>query len=66
MNTRILPCYFMELQTLTLGASIAEDVGTKLLMVKEVKENTPPGEVIQSTFQYKDSEKYDAQVVRRK
>jgi len=56
---------FYGIAALTLGASIAEDVGTKLLMVQEVKENTPPGEVIQSTFQYKDSEKYDAQVVRK-
>ena len=56
---------FYGIAALTLGASIAVDVGTKLLMVQEVKENTPPGEVIQSTFQYKDSEKYDAQVVRK-
>ena len=56
---------FYGIAALTLGASIAEDVGTKLLMVQEVKENTPPGEVIQSTFQYKDSEKYNAQVVRK-
>ncbi|MFZ0263618.1 MAG: hypothetical protein WAL42_00915 [Nitrososphaeraceae archaeon] len=56
---------FYGIAALTLGASIAEDVGTKLLMVQEVKENTPQGEVIQSTFQYKDSEKYDAQVVRK-
>jgi hypothetical protein len=56
---------FYGIAALTLGASIAEDVGTKLLMVQEVREDTPPGEVIQSTFQYKDSEKYDAQVVRK-
>ena len=56
---------FYGIAALTLGASIAEDVGTKLLMVQEVKEITPPGEVIQSDFQYKDSEKYDAQVVRK-
>jgi hypothetical protein len=56
---------FYGIAALTLGASIAEDVGTKLLMVQEVKENTPPGESIQATFQYKDSEKYDAQVVRK-
>jgi hypothetical protein len=42
---------FYGIAALTLGASIAEDVGTKLLMVQEVKENTSPGEVIQSTFQ---------------
>jgi hypothetical protein len=56
---------FYAIAALTLGASIAEDVGTKLLMVQEVNENTSPGEVIQSTFQYKYSEKYDAQVVRK-
>jgi hypothetical protein len=56
---------FYGIAALTLGASIAEDVGTKLLMVQEVKENTSPGEVIQSTFQYKASDKYDAEVIRK-
>jgi hypothetical protein len=56
---------FYGIAALTLGASIAEDVGTKLLMVQEVKENTSPGEVIQSNFQYKASDKYDAEVIRK-
>jgi hypothetical protein len=56
---------FYGIAALTLGASIAEDVGTKLLMVQELKENTSPGEVIQSTFQYKASDKYDAEVIRK-
>ena len=56
---------FYGIAALTLGASIAEDVGTKLLMVQEVKENTSPGEIIQSTFQYKASDKYDAEVIRK-
>jgi hypothetical protein len=56
---------FYGIAALTLGASIAEDVGTKLLMVQEVKENTSLGEVIQSTFQYKASDKYDAEVIRK-
>jgi hypothetical protein len=45
--------------------SIAEDVGTKLIMVQEVEEKTPPGAISQSSFQYKASDKYDAEVIRK-
>lgn len=56
---------FYGIAALTLGASIAEDAGTKLLMVQEIAEKTPPGEVIQSSFQYEASDKYDAEVIRK-
>lgn len=56
---------FYGIAALTLGMSIAEDVGTKLLMVQEVEEKTPPGAIIQSSFQYKASDKYDAEVIRK-
>jgi hypothetical protein len=57
---------FYGIAALTLGMSIAEDAGTKLLMVQEVEEKTPPGAVIQSSFLYEASDKYDAEVIRRK
>ncbi len=60
-----LTIFFYGIAALTLGASIAEDVGTKLLMVQEVKERTLPGTAIEASFQYKPSEKYDAEVVRK-
>ena len=56
---------FYGIAALTLGMSIAEDVGTKLLMVQQVEEKTPPAVIIQSSFQYKASDKYDAEVIRR-
>jgi hypothetical protein len=56
---------FYGIAALTLGMSIAEDVGTKLLMVQEVEEKTPPGAISQSSFQYKASDKYDAEVIRK-
>ena len=56
---------FYGIAALTLGMSIAEDVGTKLLMVQEVEETTPPGAIIESSFQYKASDKYDAEVIRK-
>jgi hypothetical protein len=56
---------FYGIAALTLGMSITEDVGTKLLMVQEVEEKTPPGAISQSSFQYKASDKYDAEVIRK-
>jgi hypothetical protein len=56
---------FYGIAALTLGMSIAEDVGTKLLMVQQVEEKTPPAAIIQSSFQYKASDKYDAEVIRK-
>ena len=56
---------FYGIAALTLGMSIAEDAGTKLWMVQEVEERTPPGAVIQSSFLYKASDKYDAEVIRK-
>ncbi|HJU85421.1 MAG TPA: hypothetical protein VJ551_02935, partial [Nitrososphaeraceae archaeon] len=56
---------FYGIAALTLGMSIAEDVGTKLLMVHQVEEKTPPAAIIQSSFQYKASDKYDAEVIRK-
>jgi hypothetical protein len=56
---------FYGIAALTLGMSIAEDVGTKLLMVQQVEEKTPPAAIIQSSFQYKASDKYNAEVIRK-
>jgi hypothetical protein len=60
-----LTVLFYGLAALTLGMSIAEDAGTKLLMVQEVEEKTIPGEPTQSSFLYKSSDKYDAEIIRK-
>jgi hypothetical protein len=56
---------FYGIAALTLGMSIAEDVGTKLVLVQQVEEKTPPAAIIQSSFQYNASDKYNAEVIRR-
>jgi hypothetical protein len=56
---------FYGIASLTLGMSIAEDAGTKLLMVQEVQEKTPIGATLNSSFLYKPSDKYDAEVIRK-
>ncbi|MBA3750229.1 MAG: HAMP domain-containing histidine kinase [Nitrosopumilus sp.] len=56
---------FYAIAALTLGISIAEDAGTKLLMVYVVEEKTPVGAPNESSFLYKQSEKYDGQIVYR-
>ena len=45
-----LTVLFYGIAALTLGASIAEDAGTKLLMVQETEEKSIPGEPIQSSL----------------
>jgi signal transduction histidine kinase len=47
---------------LTLALSIAEDAGTKLSMVKIVQEKSPVGATTQSSFLYKPSQKYNAEI----
>jgi hypothetical protein len=56
---------FYGIASLTLGVSIAEDAGTKLLMVQEVQEETPIGATLNSSFLYEPSDKYDAEVIRK-
>jgi hypothetical protein len=56
---------FYGIASLTLGMSIAEDAGTKLLMVQEVQEKTPVGAMTNSSFLYKQSDKYDAEIIRK-
>jgi signal transduction histidine kinase len=56
--------FFYALAALTLACSIIEDASTKLLMVQIIYENDPRSPpVTQSSFQYKDSQKYDGQIV---
>ena len=47
---------------LTLALSIAEDAGTKLLMVQVIQEKSPPGTTSKSSFVYKPSQKYNAEI----
>lgn len=54
---------FYGIAALTLGSSILEDAGTKLLLVQVVQEKSPPGATIESSFLYKASEKYDGEII---
>jgi hypothetical protein len=56
---------FYGIAALTLAISIAEDAGTKLLMVQVVQEKSVPGAATESSFLYKDSEKYKGQIIRK-
>jgi nitrogen-specific signal transduction histidine kinase len=56
--------FFYALAALTLACSIIEDASTKLLMIQIIYENesqSPP--ITESSFQYKDSQKYAGQIV---
>lgn len=55
---------FYALAALTLACSIIEDAGTKLLMVQIIyEEESQSPSSTESSFQYKESEKYDGQIV---
>lgn len=54
---------FYGIAALSLGLSILEDAGTKLLLVQVVQEKSPPGATIESSFLYKASEKYDGEII---
>src|ERR687897_622088 len=54
---------FYGIAALTLGSSILEDAGTKLLLVQVIQEKSPPGATIESSFLYKASEKYDGEII---
>jgi signal transduction histidine kinase len=54
---------FYAIAALTLSASIAEDAITKLLMVNLIQEKTKVGTQPETSFLYKDSKKYDGQII---
>ena len=54
---------FYGIAAFTLASSILEDAGTKLLMVQIIEEKTLPGAIIESSFLYKSSEKYDGEII---
>jgi hypothetical protein len=61
-NNKNLTVLLYGLAAVTLAISIAEDVGTKLLMIQVIQEKSPPGAVTQSIFVYKPSKKYNADI----
>ena len=57
---------FYGIAAIMLAISIVEDAGTKLLMVQVVQEKLPSGTTTgDSSFSYKPSEKYNAEIVRK-
>jgi hypothetical protein len=61
-NNKNFTVLLYGIASVTLAMSIAEDVGTKLLMVHVVQEKSPPGAISQSSFLYKPSKKYNAEI----
>lgn len=53
-NYKNIIILFYGIAALTLGSSILEDAGTKLLLVEVIQEKSPPGATIESFFLYKD------------
>jgi uncharacterized membrane protein YidH (DUF202 family) len=53
---------FYGLAAATIAVAITEDAYTKLMLVKMVEENTPPGVSPQSSFIYKTFKKYHGEV----
>jgi signal transduction histidine kinase len=64
-NNKNFIVLFYGIAALTLALSIAEDAGTKLLMVNIVQEKSPVLNPSGSSFLYKPSEKYNAQIIYR-
>jgi hypothetical protein len=61
-NNKNLTILLYGIAAVTLAMSIAEDAGTKLLMIHVVQEKSPPGAITKSSFVYKQSKKYDAEI----
>ncbi len=61
-NNKNLTVLLYGIASLTLAMSIAEDAGTKLLMLRVVEEPSPPGAITKSSFIYKASEKYNGEI----
>ena len=62
-NKKNLVILFYGIAAFALGSSILEDAGTKLLLVDVVQEITPPRAIVESSFLYKPSEKYDGEII---
>jgi signal transduction histidine kinase len=54
---------FYAIAALTLSASIAEDAVTKIMMVNIIQEKTLEGTHLENSFLYKDSKKYNGQII---
>jgi hypothetical protein len=61
-NSKNFTILFYGIAAFTLALSIAEDAGTKLLMVNTVQEKSPVGSTTKSSFLYKASQKYNAEI----
>jgi hypothetical protein len=61
-NNKNITVLLYGIAAVTLAMSIAEDAGTKLLMIHVVQEKSPAGAISNSSFLYKSSKKYDAEI----
>ena len=61
-NNKNLTILFYGIAAATLAMSIAQEAGSKLLMIQVIQEKSPPGAITKSSFVYKQSKKYDAEI----
>ncbi|HEY7108829.1 MAG TPA: hypothetical protein VH415_05335 [Nitrososphaeraceae archaeon] len=61
-NKKNLTVLLYGIAALTLAMSIAEDAGTKLIMLQVVVEKSPSDAVTKSSFVYKASEQYNGEI----
>ena len=61
-NNKNITILLYGIAAITLAMSIAEDAGTKLLMIHVVQEKSPAGATSKSSFMYKPSKKYNAEI----
>jgi hypothetical protein len=61
-NNKNLTILFYGIAAITLAMSIAQEAGSKLLMIQVIQEKSPPGVTTKSSFLYKPSQKYNGEI----
>jgi hypothetical protein len=61
-NNKNLIVLFYGIAAATLAMSIAQEAGSKLLMIQVIQEESPPGAITRSSFLYKTSQKYHGEI----
>src|ERR687887_58007 len=61
-NNKNLTILFYGVAAATLAMSIAQEAGSKLLMIQVIQEESPPGAITRSSFLYKTSQKYHGEI----
>lgn len=62
VDKKNLTVLFYGIAAITLALSIAQEAGSKLLLIEVIEEKSPPGAITQSSFLYKHSDKYNGEI----